>query len=41
MLEEVQESVARGRSFALETTLSGQGYLRHVPRWRAQGFSTS
>ncbi len=41
MLAEVQESVAQGRSFALETTLSGQGYLRHIPQWRAQGFRVS
>jgi predicted ABC-type ATPase len=38
MLEEVAACVGRGESFAFETTLSGQGYLRHIDQWRAQGY---
>ncbi|EQD46341.1 hypothetical protein B1B_12663, partial [mine drainage metagenome] len=38
MLEEISARVARGRSFAFETTLSGHGYARQIPRWRALGY---
>ncbi len=38
MLEEVAHSVQRGESFAIETTLSGLGYLRHIADWRARGY---
>jgi predicted ABC-type ATPase len=38
MLEEIAACVRRGESFAFETTLSGQAYLRHITRWRAQGY---
>ncbi len=38
LLEEVAACVGRGESFAFETTLSGQGYLRHIDQWRAQGY---
>lgn len=41
MLEEIAESGRRGESFALETTLSGLGYLRHIRRWQAQGYAVS
>lgn len=41
MLEEIDESVARGESFAFETTLSGVGYRRHIPRWRELGYHVS
>ncbi|MBB3102679.1 zeta toxin family protein [Azomonas macrocytogenes] len=41
MLEEIAESVQRGESFALETTLSGLGYLRQIRQWRAQGYTVS
>ncbi|SFW17716.1 zeta toxin family protein [Nitrosovibrio sp. Nv17] len=41
MLEEIAESVQRGESFALETTLSGLGYLRHIRRWQMQGYAVS
>ena len=38
MLELVDECVRRGESFALETTLSGVGYARLIPQWRAVGY---
>ena len=38
MLNEIHENVARRRSFAFETTLSGKAYSRHIPQWRALGF---
>jgi predicted ABC-type ATPase len=38
MLEEIAELVSRGASFALETTLSGLGYARRIPGWRAAGY---
>ncbi len=41
MLEEIAACVRRGESFALETTLSGLGYLAHIRRWRADGYRVS
>ncbi len=41
MLEEVSQCVAKGESFAIETTLSGLGYLRHIEHWQAQGYAVS
>lgn len=41
MLNEIHENVARRRSFAFETTLSGKAYSRHIPAWRALGFHVS
>lgn len=38
MLAEIDHAVARGDSFALETTLSGRGYLRHLTPWRERGY---
>jgi predicted ABC-type ATPase len=38
MLEEIDRHTATGRSFAFETTLSGQTYLRRIESWRAAGF---
>jgi predicted ABC-type ATPase len=38
MLQAVDEHVSKGESFALETTLSGMGYARAIPRWRAHGY---
>lgn len=38
MLEEVASHAASGRSFALETTLSGLTYARMIPVWRAAGY---
>ena len=37
-LELLQEYVAKGESFAFETTLSGRGYARLIPQWQAQGY---
>ncbi|MGB5685232.1 MAG: zeta toxin family protein [Candidatus Electrothrix sp.] len=41
MLEEIAACVRREENFAVETTLSGLGYLRHIKKWRAQGFRVS
>ena len=41
MLEEIGQCARRGESFAFETTLSGSGYLRHIARWRAVGYTVS
>ena len=38
MLEEIQTRITHGRSFAFETTLSGLGYARQIPRWRQYGY---
>jgi predicted ABC-type ATPase len=38
MLEEVAACVARGESFAFETTLAGLGYVRHIRDWRGRGY---
>jgi len=38
MLEEIAACARRGESFALETTLSGLGYLRHIRQWRNSGY---
>jgi len=37
MLELIEEHVARGDSFAFETTLAGKSYARHIARWQAAG----
>lgn len=39
MLEEVQTCFQRGESFAIETTLAGKGYLKHIKRWREAGYN--
>ena len=36
MLAEMAECTTRGDSFAVETTLSGLMYLRHIHQWRQQ-----
>lgn len=41
MLEEITLCAARGDSFAFETTLSGTGYLKHIARWRRDGYAVS
>lgn len=41
MLEEVQNCFHRGESFAIETTLAGKGYLKHIKRWREAGYHVS
>jgi predicted ABC-type ATPase len=38
MLAEIRRRVRDGSSFAFETTLSGHGYARLIPRWRAAGY---
>ena len=39
MLEEIGNHVQQRRSFAFETTLSGLGYARMIPRWRSDGYT--
>lgn len=41
MLNRIAEAVEAGRSFAIETTLSGRAYARAIPRWRAQGYEVA
>ncbi len=38
MLSEIRRRVRSGNSFAFETTLSGHGYAKLIPRWRAAGY---
>jgi predicted ABC-type ATPase len=38
MLQEIARRVARGESFAFETTLSGVNYARHIRQWRKAGY---
>jgi predicted ABC-type ATPase len=38
MLEEIDECVASGESFAFETTLSGKGYLKKIALWQRLGY---
>ena len=38
MLEEIDECVAAGQSFAFETTLSGKSYLRKIALWQQLGY---
>jgi predicted ABC-type ATPase len=38
MLAEMAEKTAKRESFAFETTLSGQGYARHIAAWRKAGY---
>jgi len=38
MLEEIDECVAAGTSFAFETTLSGITYLRKIELWQRLGY---
>lgn len=41
MLAEIDDHVAHGRSFALETTLSGRAYAAKILKWRARGYQVS
>jgi predicted ABC-type ATPase len=41
MLELIDQHVARGESFAFETTLAGKSFARSIPRWQAQGYSVT
>ena len=38
MLRQIHDHVRRGDSFAFETTLSGLGYARWIPRWQSRGY---
>ena len=38
MLEEIDECVDAGHSFAFETTLSGMVYLNKIALWQAHGY---
>jgi len=38
MLTQIKEHAIKGESFAFETTLSGRGYARLIPRWQGQGY---
>lgn len=38
MLTEIRNRVRDGKSFAFETTLSGQAYARLIPKWQAAGY---
>jgi predicted ABC-type ATPase len=38
MLRQIDKYVAEGRSFSMETTLSGQGYARRIPAWQEVGY---
>lgn len=38
MLEEIDDCVLAGESFAFETTLSGLSYLRKIKRWKQLGY---
>ncbi len=38
MLEEIDECVLAGESFAFETTLSGISYLRKIKLWQQLGY---
>ncbi len=39
MLTQIAAHVSHGRSFALETTLSGLAYTQKIPQWRAAGYA--
>ena len=41
MLMQITAHVAHGRSFALETTLSGVGYAQKISQWRALGYAVA
>jgi predicted ABC-type ATPase len=41
MLSEIEDCVKHRSGFALETTLSGTGYLRKIREWRSVGYSVS
>lgn len=41
MLDEIDEAVDHGQSFAFETTLAGIGYRRRIRSWRKSGYHLS
>ncbi|MCY4467728.1 MAG: zeta toxin family protein [Thiotrichales bacterium] len=38
MLRQIHDHARRGENFAFETTLSGVGYARWIPRWQTDGY---
>lgn len=38
MLNEIENNVKLGNSFAFETTLSGKGYAQHIAEWKKLGY---
>lgn len=38
MVQVMSEHVARGDSFAFETTLAGRNYAQSIPQWRSAGY---
>jgi predicted ABC-type ATPase len=38
MLAQMSRKVARGESFAFETTLAGRNYIRHIRHWQNAGY---
>jgi predicted ABC-type ATPase len=41
MLQEVKEAVTKRESFAIETTLSGSAYIKHIQEWQTIGYDVS
>jgi predicted ABC-type ATPase len=41
MLSQIADHLKHGRSFALETTLSGLSYARKIAHWRAAGYAVA
>ena len=41
MLELITEHIARGESFAFETTLAGRNFARAIEQWRSAGYHVS
>jgi predicted ABC-type ATPase len=39
MLDLIDHQVARGESFAFETTLAGKSFAKSIPVWRSQGYA--
>lgn len=39
MLERIDQSLSRGESFAIESTLSGLGYTKRIPKWHDLGYA--
>lgn len=38
MIQQINEHVKRGESFAFETTLSGKGYIKKISLWKSQKY---
>lgn len=38
MIEQIDECVKKGESFAFETTLSGRGYIKKIKNWKTQNY---